>query len=107
MSASARMRSRLAREGTLVIGEGIDLRRPVGAPPGVGAGHDTVIGLDQERRVLARVARGQDEARVPADPIPVSGVVEPLVTSVARPEVDHLGVREEPDVQACDRGGDA
>ena len=85
-------------EGGLVGGVRVDLGRPVGAPPQVRHRVDAVVGLDDERDVLLRVAGRQPQLRVRGEVVAVAVVVEPQVVAVAGPEVDDLGIREERDV---------
>ena len=98
MSAAARTRARPRSMRGLVGAQRVDLGRPVRAPPQVGHGVDAVVGLDDERRVLLGVAGRQPQLAVRAEVVAVAVVVEPQVVAVARPEVDHLGVREQRDV---------
>ena len=85
-------------EGRLVGGERVDLGGPVGAPPQMGHRVDGVIGLDDERDVLLGVAGCQPQLGVRCKVMAVAVVVEPQVIAIARPEVDHFGVREQRDV---------
>ncbi len=85
-------------ERSLVVGQRVDLRCSVTAPPCMGAGHNPVIRLHQERRVLLCVAGGQDQGGMFTHAVPVAGMIQPLVAAVASPEVHQLRVREERDV---------
>ena len=82
-------------ERRLVIGSGVDLRRSVGSPPGVGAGHHPVIGLGEDGQVLVRMTRGHDQPRVRAEPMAFALVVDPLVATVVGPGIDNVSFREE------------
>jgi predicted amidohydrolase YtcJ len=92
-----------ALQGCLIGREWVDLRSPVGAPPQVGQGVDPVIGTDDEGCVLLAMAGCQPQLAVRCQAVPVAIVIEPQVVAIARPEVDHLGIREERDVDGVIR----
>ena len=88
----------VADDGLLVGAKRIDLRRSVGVPPQVGQGMDPVVGADDQGCVLLGVTGRQPELRVRTERIAVAVMVEPQVVLVTGPEVDHLGVWKQPDV---------
>jgi len=80
-----------ARVQRLGIGAPRILGRPLREPPQVGAGHQTLGGLDECRDVLWSVPRGLDQPHVLRDLAVLGGQVVPLVTLVDRPHVVEAG----------------
>ena len=99
-SAAASTRARRRSMAAWSSASGSILGRPVLAPPQVGHRVHGVVRLDDERRVLRGVARGQPQRGGRREVVAVAVVVEPQVVAVARPEVHDLRVREQ---RAVDR----
>ena len=80
-------------EGRLVDGEGVDLR-PLGRPPQVRAGSQSVGGRDQRGDVLRRMAGSGHQPYRGREPEPVSGPFGPHIAAVDRPEIVEASARE-------------
>ena len=87
-----------AFERRLVPGQRVDLRRPVATPPRWVIAY-TASSASTMRLASSSVWPGVNQI-VECDPtaVALAVVVEPQVVAIAGPEVDHLGIGEEGDV---------